>query len=73
MFARKLFVHVRGQVLERVLRPELAAKSAGGVLAKPGVRCPQNQGAGAHKTGGGVLAKPGMRCPLNRGIEAAAL
>ena len=73
MFVRKLFVYVRRQVLERVLRPELAAKSAGGVPAKPGVGCPQNQGAGAHKTGGGMLAKPGVRCPLNREVEAAAL
>ena len=61
MFVRKLFVPVRQQVLERVLRPELAAKSAGGVLAKPGVRCSQNQGAGAHKTGDEVPAKPGDR------------
>jgi len=55
---RKLFVYVRRQVLEQVLRPELAAKSAGGVPAKPGVGCPQNQGAGAHKTGDEVPAKP---------------
>ena len=61
MFVRKLFAHVGRQVSERVLRPELAAKSAGGVLAKPGVGCPQNQGAGARKTGAGVPAKPGGR------------
>ena len=73
MFVRKLFVPVRQQVLERVLRPELAAKSAGEVPAKAGVGCPQNQGAGAHKTEGGVLAKPGVRCPLNRRIKTAAL
>ena len=73
MFVRKLFVHVRGQGLERVLRPELAAKSAGGVLAKPGVGCSLNQGAGAHKTGGEVPAKPEVRCPQNRRVEAAAL
>ena len=73
MFVRKLFVHVRRQVLERVLRPELAAKSAGGVLAKPRVGCPLNQGAGARKTGGEVLAKPVVGCPLNRRIKTAAL
>ena len=61
MFVRKLFVHVRRQVSERVLRTELAAKSTGGVPAKPGVGCPQNQGAGAHKTGDEVPAKPGDR------------
>ena len=63
MFVRKLFVPVRQQVLERVLRPELAAKSAGGVLAKPGVgsQTPQAQSpqaSGAHKTGDEVPAKP---------------
>ena len=73
MFVRKLFVHVRGQGLERVLRPELAAKSAGGVPAKPRGRRPQNRGWGARKTEGGVLAKPGVRCPLNRRIKTAAL
>ena len=67
---------VRQQVLERVLRPELAAKSAGGVLAKPGVgsQTPQAQSpqaSGAHKTGDEVPAKPGDRsCSFNK-VEKA--
>ena len=67
MFVRKLFVHVRWQVSERVLRPDLAAKSAGEAPAKPGVGCSLNREAGVRKTGGGVLAKPRGRRPQNRG------